>query len=374
MRNTIHNWVSALLVGTAVAAFAAPALAQEAFDLDALITAAKAEEPIMVYDTTGKIVEMADAFTAKYGVTATGTKVKDAAQIEMIIREAQANNVQGDVFILHDAPAVLGQLLPQKFLTSWLPPDLAANIDPIYHDPLTILNSANVWTYNTELYDACPITNIWQLTEPEWHGKVAMQDPLGKAAYTDWFNQMAMHGDAALADAYKAEFGKDLDTGGETAAAAFVKALAANGPLLTDADQAASDAIGAPGQKEGFVGLLSSAKYRDNADNGYKLGLCTGMVPWVGWLNPGLGLIATGSNSPNAAKLFIHYVLTEEGIAPQAEDGKMSTNKTIGLPADEPSGIGNVLDQLAPYDSATGLDDWDTRQDWQDLWRLNYAK
>ncbi len=35
---------------------------------------------------------------------------------------------------------------------------------------------------------------------------------------------------------------------------------------------------------------------------------------------------------------------------------------------------GAVLDQLAPYDSATGLDDWDTRQDWQDLWRLNYAK
>ncbi len=374
MRQTMQNWAGALLMGTAIAAFAAPAMAQEAFDLDALIEAAKAEEPITVYDTTGKIVEMADAFTAKYGVGAAGTKVKDAAQIEMIIREAQANNVQGDVFILHDAPAVLGQLLPQNFLTSWLPPDLAPNIDPIYHDPLTILNSANVWTYNTELYDSCPITNIWQLTEPEWRGRVAMQDPLGKANYTDWFNQMATHGDAALADAYKAQYGTDLDTGTETAAAAWVKAMAANGPLLTDADQGAADAIGAPGQKEGFVGLLSSAKYRDNADSGYKLGLCTGMVPWVGWLNPGLGLIATGSNSPNAAKLFIHYIMTEEGIAPQAEDGKMSTNTAIGLPEDEPSGIGAALDELAPYNPGTGLDDWDTRQDWQDFWRLNSAK
>ena len=374
MRVSMQNWARTLLVGTALVAFAGPALAQEAFDLDALIAAAKTEEPITVYDTTGKIVEMAEAFTAKYGVTAVGTKVKAAAELEMITREARANNVQGDVFIVPDGPAVLAQLLPQKFVTSWVPPDLEASIDPIFRDPLTVVTSANVWTYNTELADTCPITNIWQLTEPEWKGKVAMQDPLGKSSYTDWFNQMAMHGDAAVADAYKALYGKDLDTGGDTATAAWVKALAANGPLLIDADQGVSDAVGAPGQKEAFVGLLSSAKYRDNADNGYRLGLCTGMVPWVGWLNSGIGVMATGTNSPNASKLFLHYVMTAEGIAPQSADGKMSTNSSVTLPDDEPSGIGAELAHLSSYDSSTALDDWDTRQDWQDRWRLNYAK
>ena len=57
---------------------------------------------------------------------------------------------------------------------------------------------------------------------------------------------------------------------------------------------------------------------------------------------PSLGLIATGTDSPNAAKLFIHYLLTEEGIAPQAVDGKMSINADAKLPADEPSGIAAV--------------------------------
>ena len=374
MRDYIETWAKMLLSGTTLLAMAAPAVGQEAFDLNALIEAAKAEEPITVYDTTGKIVEMADAFTAKYGVTATGTKVKAAAQLEMIIREAQANNVQGDVFIVHDAPAALAQIIPQGFAASWVPPDLAGNIDPKAQDPLTVITSANVWTYNTELYDACPITNIWQLTEPEWRGKVALQDPLGKSSYTDWFNQMALHGDEAMAAAYKDHFGGDLDTSTETATAAWVKALAANAPLLTDADQGASDAVGAPGQKEGFVGLLSSAKYRDNTDSGYKLGLCTGMVPTVGWLYPGIGLITAGSTSPNAAKLFVHYIMTDEGIAPQSADGKMSTNSAVALPADEPSGVGALLDQLLAYDTSTGLDDWDTRQDWQDLWRLNYSK
>ena len=352
----------------------APALAQEAFDLDKLIEAAKGEEPINVYDSTGKIVEIADNFTAKYGVKAVGTKVKATDQLEMIIREAQANNVQGDVSIISDAPAAMAQLMPQCFVTSWLPPDLAGSIAPEYQDPLTVVTSANVWVYNTALYDACPISNIWQLTEPEWRGKVAMQDPLNKASYVDWFNQTAAHGDAAVASAYKEQYGKDLDTASESAMAQWVKALAANGPLLTDADAAAAEAVAAPGQSEPFVGLVSSAKFRDNAENGFTLGLCQDLKPWLGWMYPGVGMITAGTNSPNAAKLFVHYIMTAEGIAPQAEDGKMSTNREVGLPADEPSGIGAVLDRVFPYSMATSLEDWDARQDWQDLWRLNYAK
>ena len=113
----------------------------------------------------------------------------------MVIREAQAGNVQGDVMQISDVAAGAAQLLPEGFATSWVPPDLADKIDPRYRDPLVIANEANVWAYNTQAYDECPIENIWQLTEPEWKGKVALQDPLGKASYIDWFNQMATHGD-----------------------------------------------------------------------------------------------------------------------------------------------------------------------------------
>lgn len=353
---------------------AGQAMAQEAFDLNALIEAAKKEAPITVYDSTGKIVEMAKAFSAKYGVAAEGSKVKATAQLEMIIREARANNIQGDVSIISDAPAAMAQLIPQGFAESWLPPDLASKIPEQYQNPLTVVTSANVWAYNTELYDKCPVTNIWQLTGPEWKGKVAMQDPLGKASYVDWFNQMAKHGDDKVAAAYKDLYGKELELDDGSATAAWVKALAANAPLLTDADAAAADAVGAPGQSQPFMGLMSSAKFRDNAEKGMKLGLCKDLKPWLGWMYPGVGLITKGTNSPNAAKLFIHYVMTEEGIAPQAADGKMSTNSDVALPADEPSGIGKVLDQVLPYQMDTSLDDWDARETWQDFWRVNYQK
>ena len=186
----------------------------------------------------------------------------------MVIREAQAGNVQGDVMQISDVAAGAAQLLPEGFATSWVPPDLADRIDPRYQDPLVIANEANVWAYNTQAYDKCPIENIWQLTEPEWKGKVALQDPLGKASYIDWFNQMATHGDDGVAAAYEARYGKPLETDEATATAAWVAALAANGPLLTDADEAAAQAVGAPDQAAPFVGMMSSAKFRNNTEAG----------------------------------------------------------------------------------------------------------
>ncbi|WP_457580891.1 ABC transporter substrate-binding protein [Ensifer canadensis] len=371
---TIRHGMTMTAVALAAGLFSAQAHAADGLDLDALIAAAKTEKPINVYDSTGKIVEMAEGFTAKYGVKATGVKVSANSQLEMIIRESQAGNVQGDVALITDAPAALAQLLPQEFVESYLPADMVAKIPVEFQNPLAISTNANVWAYNTEAYDKCPVANIWELTEPKWKGKVALVDPLTKGTYTDWFNQMEKHADDKVADAYKTHFGKDLKTEEKSASAAWIKALAQNAPLVTDGDDPVAEAVGAAGQKEPFFGLLSSAKFRDNEGKGYKLGICKDLNPWVGWTYVKLGLIATKTQSPNAAKLFIHYILTEEGIAPQMKDGKLPTNTDIKMPADEPSGLMTVADRLFAYNSSTGLDDFDRREEWQDFWRVNYSK
>jgi iron(III) transport system substrate-binding protein len=373
--NSGKHLVTALMVAGLLAGVSTGSLrAEEAFDLDALVAAAKQEKPINIYDSTGKIVEMAENFSAKYGLKATGMKVSANSQLEMIIRESQSNNVQGDVVLITDAPAALAQLLPEGFVENYLPGDMAAKIPAELQNPLAISTNANVWAYNTEAYDKCPVSNIWELTEPKWKGKVALVDPLTKGSYTDWFNQLETHGNDKVAAAYKAYFGKDIETAEKSAAAAWIKALAQNAPLATDGDDPISEAVGVAGQKEPFFGLLSSAKFRDNEDKGYKLGICTDLNPWVGWTYIKLGLIASKTQSPNTAKLFVHYILTEEGIAPQMKDGKVPTNTDIKMPEDEPSGLAKVSDRLLGYNAATGLDDFDRREEWQDFWRVNYSK
>jgi iron(III) transport system substrate-binding protein len=364
----------ALLVGSLVLiGFVPPASAAE-FDLNALIEAAKAEEPITVYASTGKIKKSAAAFTEKYGIEATGSKIKGSAQIEMVLRENQSKNVVGDVLISSDAAATLAQLVPGGMVYSWLPPDLASGIPADSQDPIVVWRDPAIWSYNSDKYETCPLDNIWSLTEPKWNRKVALSDPLNKPGYVDWFNQMETHWDQAVADAYEAHFGKKLDTSAQSATASWVQALAANAPLLTDSDSAAAEAIGTPGQAEPFVGLVSSAKYRDTVDGKLTMAICKDIQPFVGFANPSYGLIASETGSPNAAKLFLHFMMTEDGVSPMTRDGKVSGNTDVPRHAKEPSGVGALADRLTPHDAATGGDDFDKRQDWQDFWRVHYKR
>lgn len=117
-------------------AVGAAAHAQDAFNLDALIDAAKKEKPITVYAVTGKIVDTAQAFTAKYGVQASGKKVNEATQVELMIREHRAGNVVGDVSVATDVASAMGELLPQGIATSWSPPDMEGDIPQKLRDPL----------------------------------------------------------------------------------------------------------------------------------------------------------------------------------------------------------------------------------------------
>jgi iron(III) transport system substrate-binding protein len=260
---------------------------------------------------------------------------------------------------------IVSDLIPKGVVESWVPGDIAPHLAAGATDPLVVVSDPHVWAYNSEAYDACPVKNVWELVEPDHARQVAIMDPLEKPMYADWFNQLAEHHDDAMAAAYEAHYGKPFE--GDSATEAWVRAFAANGPLVADSS-GVSDAIGAPGQEKPFFGMLSAAKFRDNADKGYKLAICEGMQPFAGWLYPGLGVIAKGTPAPNTAKLFIHYLLTEEGIAAQSVDGKVPADPRIGLPADEASGIAAHMDELMVWDTGSSASDLDHRQDWQDIW------
>lgn len=361
------------LAGAALGAMVGAAQAED-FNIDALIEAAKAEPGITIYASTGKIKKAAAAFTELYGIEATGTKVKGAAQIELVVREAQARNIVGDVIISSDAGAALAQLLPSGIVASWTPPDLAGDIRDDSKDPLVVWRDPSLWTYNNEDGGACPVSNIWELTGDEWARRVTMEDPLNKPSFIDWFNQMEMHGDDKMAAAYEAHFGKALDTSGQSATKTWVQMIAANAPLLTDSSSGAAEAIGTRGQDKPFFGLVASAKYRDVSPEGLAMAPCEGIEPSIGFAKPGYGLIADGTDSPNAAKLFLHYMMTADGVMPMTSDGKLSGNGAVPANPKDVSNAAALVDDLTPHIAATGMDDFDLRQDWQDFWRIHYKR
>ncbi|MGU3574412.1 ABC transporter substrate-binding protein [Brucellaceae bacterium C25G] len=339
----------------------------------ALLEAAKSEPAMTVYAVTGKIVDTAQDFSKKYGLNVSGKKVNEAGQVELLIRENQAGSVMGSVSLGADVATIAAELEPKNIVETYLPEGLAEVLPEAARKPLAFVNDAHVWAYNGDVFKSCPVTNIWQLTDPEWSQLVSLMDPLEKPTYPDWFNQLETHHDAAMAEAYEAHYGKPFDAGQGTATEAWVKAFAANGPLVADSS-GVSGAIGAPGQDKPFFGIVSVAKFRDNKDKNYSLTICPDMKPFSGLLYPGLAVVATGTKSPNTAKLFINYLMSQEGMAPQLADGKTPTDPRIQMPADEPSHISAMIGQMMPWNYASSSSDLDRRQDWQDIWRINYRR
>lgn len=337
------------------------------FDLDALIAAARTEPGITVYDQTTKVADTAKGFAAKYGLEATGVKVELGA-IDKVLEEHRSGNVVGDVVINEDLPAYAVELLGPGVLVNWVPGDMKSSIEPEDQYPLIVHYGPMGWVYNNQTYPSCPVSNIWQLTDEQFDGRVAIADPLSNAKYPYWFNSMALNDDAALRSAYREHYGAELITDQPDAAHEWVIRLAQNNPKLTGNDEEVSEAVGAPGRQEPSFGPISMAKFRNNAQKGYHLALCDGMKPWALQSFPSAIAYAAKTDSPNAAKLYIHYMLTEEGFGIQLADGKPSANSQVPAPSD-PSGVKDFLDQMAPFRSADLVSDYRSKSEWEDFWR-----
>lgn len=383
MSLTVQYRTKALLRSGAMAAvlaaampFAVSAQAQDlgipdkGYSLKALIEAAKKEGPIVVVDATGKIKTMAKNFTAKYGIQATGVKLSGQNQEQVLAREAAARNVTHDVFNMSNLPSVTTRFLPAGTGVSWMPPDLVNEVPKGYQNPAITSLNPWVWAYNTAKYgDKCPVKNMWELTEPKWKGKVSIPDPMLRNETMFWFNQIATHYDQAMRDAYKAYFGKPLGSDVKSATKEWVKRFAANSPNVTRSDTDVGPVVGAKGLKDPHFGFLSAAIFRKKYN--YDMAICGGMKPWAGQLTPRVAVIAAGTKHPNAAKLFVHYMMSGEGMGPQLIDGKMATNINTKMPADEGSGVSDYVSQLHVTESSTTADDFAKLQDWQDLWTIN---
>lgn len=358
---------------------AAPAVsssveAAASFNLEELVAAAKQEGSVVAYDSSGDIVEVAKAFEAKYGIKAEGVKAKSGDTAEKMTRENQAGNVTIDVTLFEDGPVLVGELLPRKVVSTWIPPDLAKDIPEGNRNPLLVLSKANVWAYNTGIYpNGCPVKNLWELTDPKWTGKVVMQDPLGKPTLVQWLSQSVGHGAEPLAKAYQELNGKQLETTEKNAAWEWIKRLAKNKPVLTKADEDTTAAVAAPQQTEGRLGLLSISKFRDVKEKGYKMGVCQGLSPWAGFSYNKYGAIATASKHPNAAKLFIHFAMTQEGIKHEMGSGGISGNTAVPPSPDNPPGLTDWGKELFAVEASELLADYQQRQSIQDFWQVQHG-
>lgn len=342
-------------------------MSDDHYSLDALIEAAQKEGPLTVVDATGKIKDMAKNFEEKYGIKTIGEKLSASEQEEILLREYQADNIKHDVFNMSNLPNVTSQFIPNNIVVSWMPPDLKEETPDIYQNPAITSLNVWVWVYNPDVYgETCPVSNMWELTDEKWNGRISMPDPLTRNETMFWFNQIEDNADDEMRQAYEEYFGEALTE--EKATTEWVKRLAANNVRVQRSDTDVGPIVGSSSQENPVIGFVSAAIFSHAEKQNFPLALCESMRPWAGQLTPRVATIATKTKNPNAAKLFVHFMMSNEGMLPQMVDGKLSTNINAEMPESAASHVADVQDLMYKNNSDTTPNDFKNLRYWRDLW------
>ncbi len=309
--------------------------APETQDWAAIEAAALEEGTVIVYANSSRIEREIELFQEAYpGITLQGYDLGGDDVITKVREEQAAQAYIGDVWFSSGGPEIFGEFLPNQQLWPFVPDEFVSVIPPESRNPFVVARyGVRVLGYNTELNpDGCPITNFWQLTEPEWSGRVFIEDPLADASTMGILTTIVQHADeleAAYVEYYGSEPVLDEDT--PDAGWLWLKRFAQNQPIMEPGGDEVVQAFSTPGMTEAGVGFTSYSKYRDTVSGELVFDACRGLEPVMGVRTAAYIAIINGAPHPNAAKLFIRFAL-DQGFAPWNVIGDYSPRTDIPAP------------------------------------------
>ena len=298
---------------------------------DELLKLAQAEGRLIAYSPSSRHSRVAQEFGAKFGIGRIEvTTIPDTEMIEKVYREAAANVDAADVVFVQDGGRVFSELLEPGHIISYTPPALRNVIPKQFQNPQVWDLCTKQFIFNNEKSQAEPIKNIWEVTEPDWRGRVQFKDPFSEGVNMNFLTMITKPEIAnKIAQAYRQRYGKDIALTTPNAGYEWIKAFYANGLILGRSDTTMSEVIGAKGQSSQLMGLFTLNKVREAAAKNIALQTTTNLAPFTGFYYPIYTVIPSNSRSPNAAKLFIEYCLSEEGFGPWNTLGDYSPNPQV---------------------------------------------
>ncbi len=296
-----------------------------------LISAAKEEGSLTVYSITSRIANAAKSFEEKYGITVSAYNLKDFELIEKVSQEGKNNIYGSDVIIAQDSGRVYGEIIKPGYAHSYVPESMKGIIPEKYQDPLYFSFITKAFIYNSETNVFPPVNNVWELTEKNWAKKFWFKDPLKEGVNANFLTMVTSpEVSARLAESYERHFGKKITLTTPNAGYEWIKALIENQLVMFTSDTKMAASLGERGKDINAVALGTYSKLRAREKKNLALMPIMGMEPFAGFFYPSFLLVRNNAKSPNAAKLFVEYLLTEEGFSPWSGSlGTYSSNPNI---------------------------------------------
>ncbi len=313
-------------------------------DWAAIEAAAKKEGKVVVYAGSSRIEDQIAIWNEKYpDITLEGYDTEGIAT--KVEEEHNAGNVIGDVIFDGDIMSLFGILAPQGMALPFIPSEFASVLPTTADDPFAVQRyGGDVWMYNNEQNDKCPITNWWQLVDGSYENSIYYEDPLAEADKISLFVTTIKHGDD-MAAAYKEYFGTEWTTDADyddtttNAGWLWIKkfAKAPNMVVMPGGDEIL-EAMGTIGMTDpAGVANNSYSKVRDTINGEIAVWACEGIKPALGTSGVTHLAITSMAPHPNAAKLYIRFALTKEGSEPWNVLGDWPGRTDLAAPEGAPA-------------------------------------
>ena len=285
-----------------------PVFAPRATAADAILEGAKKEGQVIFYGSMEVVSQqrLMAAFEKKYPfIKVDATRIGSERMATRLFAEAQAKKVQADV--VNQSAFDFYGVFQKGLFDSYLSPE-RASFPADYRDEkgFWMINGAtlNVIAYNKKMVPAAEVPkSFWDLTEPKWKGQLLMDENESK-----WMSGMvAYYGEAKAMDLMRKLAGQAIQF--RTGHSLLHTLLAA-------------------GERPIVVVAFANGVDRSKKD-GAPIEWVTA-EPVIG-LTFGLGLVKNGPH-PNAARIFIDFMLSREGQEAMAVSGYFVPRSDVSSP------------------------------------------
>lgn len=312
LTTTRKLFAATTLLGSLVLSAGAPAHAAS----QELIDAAKEEGKVVWYTSlvVNQVVRpIVDGFQAKYGIEVEFVSALWQEQALRMINEGQTGNVQGDIF---DGPPTFEQVNAAGFVEPYLVPS-AAEYPPLYKDPDGLWTAHAVQptgvAVNTDLVNEEDYPRTYEdLLDPKWKGRMAWTTSTSAGGPPGFIGTILSHmGEEKGMEYLRKLAEQDIANIPSNQRVVLDKAAAGEVPLVLSVYNyhvPISQAKGAP-------------------------------IEWIKIepLSGHYGVVALIKDAPhpNAGRLLLDYILSEEGETIQAKAGYIPAHPNVQ--PDDPS-------------------------------------
>lgn len=355
-----------------------------------IVAAAKLEGEVSVYTASGRIAKLVDHFQALYpGITLTVYDLGSVKTIEKTVREQDAGIFTADVITTGNSGQVMYELLGKNRIFNYVPSQFVDRIPEENRDPLLIrVNEAMVFFYNTEVHpDGAPISNVWELTQEKYRGKVGIKNPMSSGSSLMGLATLVQNPDE-MAAAYKRLTGEDivLGDGVPDAGYEFVRRMLVNDIVIYKSGSKLADAAGKAGQDEALIAMGNMTYIARNDSKGNVNAIISDLDPVARLVYPNFMSIGANAPHPNAAKVLIAYLLGSpeinidtnlekpylegasfdllQGLAPYHDAGSVSPRSDVPLPQG-----GEIWDEMKGWNVSAKFM-WEQGPRLRDFWMV----